>query len=90
MISWFTFAAWYVIGWWLVFFLLLPIGNRPNLENHVPGADRGAPIGGRLGLKIAATTIASAILVSLALYIVESAGFTLADIPLPSPPSLRN
>jgi predicted secreted protein len=90
VISWFTFAAWYVIGWWLVFFLLLPIGNRPNTENKVAGADPGAPVRGRLGLKIAATTVISAILVSLILYVVASTGLTLADLPLPSPPSLSD
>lgn len=42
MITWFTVSMTYILSWWLAFFLLLPIGNRPP-ENPESGHSQGAP-----------------------------------------------
>ncbi|MBT5415876.1 MAG: DUF1467 family protein [Rhodospirillaceae bacterium] len=53
----------YVILWWLVLFMTLPIGlNREADEPDVSGQAHGAPKRPRLLLKFALTTAISAIL----------------------------
>lgn len=44
----------YLLLWWLAFFAVLPIGAHSASEqsiDHVPGAERGAPIRANLGRK---------------------------------------
>ena len=45
----------FVVIWWLVFFAVLPFGNRP-VENPEPGHAASAPAKPRLVLKAAITT----------------------------------
>ena len=52
--------ATFLIVWWLVFFMVLPFGVRPD-ESPVPGADRGAPARPHLLVKALATTVLAAL-----------------------------
>lgn len=71
-----------LIGWWLAFFTMLPIGVRSQLEdgNVVPGTEPSAPVAPNLLWKgIAALGIS--LVVWLVLYsIIEYQLFTLDDI----------
>jgi predicted secreted protein len=51
--------------WWVVLFAVLPFGVRNHAEAgaELPaGSDPGAPVAPRIGLKLLATTVVSAIL----------------------------
>jgi predicted secreted protein len=51
--------------WWVVLFMVLPFGVRSHLETgaeHPPGTDAGAPVAPRIGTKLVATTILTAVL----------------------------
>ncbi|MDP9196248.1 MAG: DUF1467 family protein [Pseudomonadota bacterium] len=50
----------YLVIWWTVIFAVLPWGLRRD-EAPVPGQDPGAPSNPRLGLKLAVTTLISAV-----------------------------
>lgn len=55
----------YIVLWWIVFFITLPIGVRPPHEagqDIVPGQERGAPVRHRLKVKAAVTSLAAAVL----------------------------
>ena len=55
----------FVILWWCVFFAVLPIGVRSDLEEGaepVAGAERGAPANPNLKRKALITTIATFVL----------------------------
>ncbi|HLB07801.1 MAG TPA: DUF1467 family protein, partial [Alphaproteobacteria bacterium] len=52
-----TIVLIFVIVWWLVFFMVLPYGNRPGAPSELPaGAVESAPERPRLWLKAAITT----------------------------------
>ena len=70
--TWFTGIMVYLVVWWMVFFTVLPIGNRPAAE-VVPGQAESAPARPRLWLKALATT-AIAVLVWGAIYWVIKSG----------------
>ena len=58
-------VATYFTIWWVVLFAVLPFGVRNAAESGVElpaGADRGAPVAPRLGLKLLATTLISAVI----------------------------
>jgi predicted secreted protein len=61
--NWFSGIVVYIIVWWLVFFMMLPLGVRSARESGVDpgdGNDPGAPARPRIGLKaLAATGIAA-------------------------------
>ncbi|MCY4231771.1 MAG: DUF1467 family protein [Alphaproteobacteria bacterium] len=73
--SWLSGIVVYVILWWLVFFMALPVGVR-RTANVERGNDPGAPEGARLGLKAAVTTIIAAMLTLLAFLLIDSEWFT--------------
>ena len=52
----------YVIAWWLVFFMALPVGTVPPEQVEKGHAD-SAPDQPRLWIKVAATSIIAALLV---------------------------
>lgn len=55
----FALAIYFVL-WWVVLFAVLPIGVRNRYEvasDEVAGADPGAPVVPRLGLKVLLTTL---------------------------------
>ncbi len=51
----------FTIVWWLLFFMLLPIGIEPSKE-QVPGQDPGAPARPLLWRKVLWATAAAAVL----------------------------
>ncbi|MHB8287562.1 MAG: DUF1467 family protein [Caulobacteraceae bacterium] len=56
----------YFISWWLVFFLILPLGVRSHSEagvEHVPGAEASAPYLPNLRRKAITTSWITALLV---------------------------
>ena len=55
----------YVIIWWIVFFLLLPVGIRSNnakFNDKIAGEDPGAPKNPNIGKKFIYTTIITSII----------------------------
>lgn len=55
----------YFVLWWVVLFAVLPFGVRSQYEapdDRAEGADAGAPVMHRMGRKVIATTIISALL----------------------------
>ena len=57
--------ATYFTMWWVVLFAVLPFGVRSQAEaggERPAGTDAGAPVAPRIGVKLLATTLVSAIL----------------------------
>jgi predicted secreted protein len=74
------------ISWWLVFFMLLPIGVRSQLEDGsvVPGTEPSAPVAPRLWWK-AAWALAVALVIWGGLFsLIEFKLISIDDIPVPS------
>ena len=69
--SWLSGIVVFVIVWWLVFFMTLPVGVRRAGEVE-RGNDPGAPERARLGLKAAVTTVIAGALTLLVLLLVDS------------------
>jgi len=67
----FTGIMLFVIIWWMVFFTVLPWGNRA-VENPEPGHAASAPAKPRLWLKIAVTTGIAAVLFVIARLVIDS------------------
>jgi predicted secreted protein len=62
--GWATGVVIYVILWWMVFFMILPIGNRTADEvgeEVGPGHAASAPVRPRLWIKAGATTLVTAL-----------------------------
>ncbi len=73
--TWFSGIVVFVIIWWLVFFMALPIGVRSPDEAGVevePGHASSAPVRPRLALKAGVTTAISAVLWGIAFWIIEA------------------
>ncbi|MEM0908983.1 MAG: DUF1467 family protein [Pseudomonadota bacterium] len=77
----------YFIIWWVMFFMVLTLGNREpdSAASRVDGADQGAPAQPKILRKVVITTVAAAFGFA-AVYGILNSGLTLDDIPLPSPP----
>ena len=73
--SWLSGIVVYVILWWLVFFMALPVGVRRAGEVE-RGNDPGAPDRPRLGMKAAVTTAIAGVLTLLVFLLVDSEWFT--------------
>ncbi|MBI3505694.1 MAG: DUF1467 family protein [Proteobacteria bacterium] len=58
----FTLLATYVIVWWIVLFMALPVGIRPNAGPDVRGQMKGAPEKPMMLKKIVWTSIIAAVL----------------------------
>ena len=54
----------FVSSWWLIFFMLLPVGVQRD-STPVPGNDPGAPRNLRLKRKMVLSTLASGLIVFL-------------------------
>lgn len=77
--SWFTGAMVFVILWWLVFFMTLPIGARSYHEageRTEAGNAESAPISPRLWLKAAVATAIAAVLTAIVIYLIETGGIS--------------
>lgn len=73
--TWTSGIVVYVIIWWLVFFMSLPIGVRPPHEAGEvaePGHDAGAPVRTHLRTKVFAATIISAALWGAAYWMITA------------------
>lgn len=65
----------YLVIWWLIFFMLLPIGVRAQNEEGgevVPGTPESAPRQPRIGRKILAATLAAMPVWGLVYWLVTS------------------
>jgi len=63
--TWASAAVVFIVIWWLVFFIALPLGVKPPHEvgeEAGDGHEAGAPVRPLLGRKFLGTTIAAAIL----------------------------
>ncbi len=73
--TWFSGIVVFVIIWWLVFFMTLPVGVRSPDEAGVevrPGHASSAPVRPRIGLKAGVTTAISVVLWGIAYWIIEA------------------
>ncbi len=75
--TWVTGGLVFIIIWWLVFFITLPIGVRAQNEvedgeDMVPGTVESAPLKPRVGLKALITTAVSAVLFGVYWYVTSS------------------
>lgn len=66
----------FTIIWWVVLFLMLPLGVSSQHEglNMIEGTDPGAPQAPKLLLKLSLTTIVAALLFVLLIVIVNNGG----------------
>lgn len=62
--TWYGTLIVFVVIWWCLFFMLLPVGVQP-VERSKPGHDPGSPNRQRLGVKSAVCTIATILLTGL-------------------------
>ncbi|MEW5422585.1 DUF1467 family protein [Amorphus sp. 3PC139-8] len=80
-------VAIYFIVWWLVFFVILPWGNRSQADQEAeitPGTMPSAPARPRLLIKAAITSVLAGVVLA-GIYAVMTSNLTLDDIPLPNP-----
>jgi len=73
--NWFSGIVVFVIIWWVVFFIALPIGVRSPDEagyDVEPGHAPSAPVRPRIGLKMGITTAVSIVFWGIAYWIIES------------------
>ena len=71
--TWISGTVVYVIIWWLVFFMALPIGVKPPHEvGEVaePGHEAGAPVRPHLWKKVLAATVIAGILWGVAYWVI--------------------
>jgi predicted secreted protein len=80
-----TWAGIFFVVWWIVLFAVLPFGVKSQHEagSFEPGTDPGAPQRPLLLIKVAATTVISAVLVAIAYAVWESGIIPLDRIPMP-------
>lgn len=81
--DWFTGTAIYLTIWWLILFVMLPIGARSQAEagDVVPGTEPGAPLLANIKRKLVWTTVAAAV-VWMVLAAVISSGLVSLERPL--------
>ena len=73
--GWASGVVVYVITWWLVFFMALPIGVKPPHEvgqEVQPGNEAGAPVQPYIWIKVGATSAIAAVLWAGAWWLIES------------------
>ena len=73
--TWTSSIVVFVILWWLVFFISLPIGVHPPHEvgeDVEPGNEAGAPVRPHLLIKVAASTGIAAALWGLAYWVISA------------------
>ena len=72
----------YVIIWWVVFFSVLPIGIKHNIEpfnNNLEGNDPGAPKNPNILKKFLYTTLITTVIFAGIYYIVDNDHFNLRE-----------
>jgi len=84
--NWFIGIIVYLLVWWTVLFIVLPIGTRPIAKGDPSnGGWRGTPVAARIGPKLIGTTLLSAIvwLGIWALVQVEALSFRTGILAMP-------
>lgn len=73
----------YFIIWWIVLFMMLPIGVRSQVEEDdiTLGTEHGAPAKPALGKKMAMTTVISLVIFGLFYYVTAVMGYGIDDLP---------
>jgi predicted secreted protein len=69
----------YIIVWWLVWMAALPFGVKP-VDKPAPMHDPGAPDNQRLGLKVAATSLVSVLIVAVLAWCISDGVVPLHDM----------
>lgn len=80
--TWTSAIVVYVILWWLVFFVSLPIGVHPPHEvgeEAESGHEAGAPVRTHLPLKLLAATVISALLWGVAYWMITNGVVSFRD-----------
>lgn len=74
-----TWAAIYFVLWWVTLFTTLPFGVQSQHEQGVsaPGTDPGAPVASLIGRKLIWTTIISAIIFGVSMFVYDKGFVTL-------------
>lgn len=75
-------AVVYIIIWWIVFFITLPIGVRPPYEvgeKVQPGNEAGAPVQPRIWIKVIITSAIAAVLWGGAYWLIGSGLISFRD-----------
>jgi len=75
-----SFIVVYVIAWWLIFMMSLPIGVRRN-DNPEKGHDIGAPVKHMIGKKVLWTSILATVVLGIYWYVVDVMGVEIIDLP---------
>ena len=73
--TWTSGIVLYIIIWWLVFFMTLPVGVRPPHEmgeEAEPGHEAGAPVRTHLRVKFLAATVIAAALWGVAYWVITA------------------
>ncbi len=73
----------YVVSWWLIFFMALPIGVKPpheQGEKAQAGNDAGAPTKPFLGMKIVAATLGGGVVTGLIYWVIISEIITFRNV----------
>ena len=73
----------YAVVWWLVFFMALPFGVRPE-EHPLPGHVESAPAKPRLLIKAVITTVLAALVTWAIAWLIQSG---MVNLRPPRPPS---
>lgn len=81
--GWVSGIALYFLIWWVVLFLMLPIGTRSQLEEEdiTLGTDHGAPTSPNIGRKLIFTTLLTTAVFAAYYLVTVKLGFGLDDIP---------
>jgi predicted secreted protein len=82
--SWISVAAIYFILWWTVLFAVLPFGVKTQGQGEdtaTEGHDPGAPVHPLLLRKALATTVISAVIFLLFIWLTNSGLINLDDLP---------
>ena len=69
--NWFTGILVYLIIWWLVLFMVLPLWVRKPKEVE-PGHDHGAPENPMIAKKALVTTLVSAVVFAIVFAVIEA------------------
>jgi predicted secreted protein len=75
-----TAIAVYFLIWWIVLFVVLPFGVRPQGEEAPPGTDPGAPVAPQLKAKLMWTTIVATVVFAIIAFIQIERIVTLDDL----------
>ncbi|MEE8295545.1 MAG: DUF1467 family protein [Sphingomonadales bacterium] len=65
----------YVLTWWMIWFMILPIGVKTQEEKGegIPGTPKSAPVNPLILKKMAATSVVAALVWGVIFYLIETA-----------------